>query len=377
MNVMPRILVLTLSFGSGHVRACQAIAKELNRIAPRAEIKTVDALSDCRLWFRMIYVWPYWLMLRYAPGLWKRLNNARLENRHERTAPNWVFRFGCPRIFHLIERFRPDVIVAGEVGACEIASIARQEDLTLASIVCVITDFESEPIWIKPAVSRYMVPDESVRAELIDWGAPSELIEICGIPVDSEFEVPCTYPEVDQNKYPLVLLMGGGMGPTRMAEVARELGNSQAAMRIVAIAGHDKRAWRKLNRLTVKPPSSLQVVGWTDKIASLMQRARILVTKPGGLTISEAQLCGLPMVLFDPIPGAEYLNAKRMVDAGAALMTCGAPETAAEVLSLLHDEMRWRTMSINVSRISRPDARRQIAKRVLEVATLRQMQQVA
>jgi len=83
------------------------------------------------------------------------------------------------------------------------------------------------------------------------------------------------------------------------------------------------------------------------------------------------------MVLFDPIPGAEYLNAKRMVDAGAALMTCGAPETAAEVLSLLHDEMRWRTMSINVSRISRPDARRQIAKRVLEVATLRQMQQVA
>jgi len=375
---MPRILVLTLSFGSGHVRACQAIAKELNRIVPGAEIKTVDALVDCRLWFRMIYVWPYWLMLRYAPGLWKRLNNARLENKHERTAPNWVFRFGCPRVFQLIERIRPDVIVAGEVGACELASIARKENLTLAPIVSVITDFEAEPIWIKPAVSLYLVPDEGVRAELTDWGAPSELIEICGIPVDSEFDTPRNWtPDYHENRFPMVLLMGGGMGPTRMDEVTRELGNSQVPMHIVAVAGHDKRAWRKLNRLTVKPPISLQVVGWTEEIASLMQQASILVTKPGGLTISEAQLCGLPMVLFDPIPGAEYLNAKRMVDAGAALMTCGAQETAAEVLALLHDDRRRRTMSNNASRISRPDARSQIAKRVLEVATLREMQQVA
>src|SRR5262245_54955375 len=143
MNVMPRILVLTLSFGSGHLRASQAIAKELKRIAPRADIRVVDALEDCRAWFRACYEWPYWLMLRYAPGLWRRLNNARLDNRHERTAPSWAFQFGCPKVFETIKTFNPDVIVAGEVGACEMAAIARRKGITSAPIVSVITDYES------------------------------------------------------------------------------------------------------------------------------------------------------------------------------------------------------------------------------------------
>src|SRR5262245_55366450 len=249
MDVMPRILVLTLSFGSGHLRASQAIAKELKRIAPRADIRVVDALEECRAWFRAGYEWPYWLMVRYAPGLWRRLNNARLENKHERTAPSWSFRLGCPKVFEIIESFKPDVIVAGEVGACEMAAIARQMGLTKAPIVSVITDFESEPIWVKPEVDAYMVPNESVRAELIEWGAPSDRIEICGIPIDPEFDSTHSRDQTDRDDRPLVLLMGGGMGPTRMNKVARELIESNVLMKIVAIAGHDKRARRRLEGL--------------------------------------------------------------------------------------------------------------------------------
>ena len=373
---MPRVLVLTLSFGSGHVRACQAIAKELKRIAPRADVKLVDALADCRLWFRAFYEWPYWLMLRYVPVLWKHLNETRLKHKHERTAPGWAYQSGCPRVFELIENFQPHVIIAGEVAAGEIAFIARERGLTRAPVVAVITDFESEPIWVKPSVSAYIVPDESVRAELIDWGAPAECIEICGIPVDDEFDLRAD-AAADDEEAPLVLLMGGGMGPSKMHEVAQELIGSNLPMQIVAITGHDKRVQRNLERLKVAPPASLQVMGWSDNIAALMQKATLLITKPGGLTISEAAACGLPMVLFNAIPGAEFVNAKRMVDAGAAIMTHGAKDTASQTLSLLGDEMRVRAMSINAQKISRPDARTQIAKRVLHVAMGQEMQRVA
>src|SRR5712692_2891286 len=126
MNVMPRILVLPLSFGSGHLRASHAIAKELKDMAPRADVRVVDALADCRSLFRACYEWPYWFMLRYAPALWDRLNTARLEHKYERTAPAWAFRLGCPKVFEAIKDFGPDVIVAAEVAACEIAVIARQ-----------------------------------------------------------------------------------------------------------------------------------------------------------------------------------------------------------------------------------------------------------
>src|SRR5216684_6829300 len=115
-----KILVLTLSFGSGHVRAAQAVADELSRQVPASNVLVVDALEECRWLFRAGYEWPYWLMLRYAPGLWDRLASVRIKQKHESTAPDWAFRFGCRRVFQTIENFQPDLMVAVEVAAGEI-----------------------------------------------------------------------------------------------------------------------------------------------------------------------------------------------------------------------------------------------------------------
>jgi processive 1,2-diacylglycerol beta-glucosyltransferase len=233
----------------------------------------------------------------------------------------------------------------------------------------VITDYEAEPIWVKPEVDVYIVPDENVRAEMIEWGAPGERIEISGIPVDPSFDRSPGMRAAQVNGEPVVLLMGGGMGPTRMDEVARRLGESNAPMHIVAVTGHDKRARRRLESLNVDTPVTLQVLGWTEDVATLMQTASILVTKPGGLTIAEAALSSLPTVFFDPIPGAEYVNAKRMVDAGAALISKGARETAAMVAELLRNEPSRRAMSLRASKLAQPNARKEIAQVVLDLAT--------
>jgi len=99
-----------------------------------------------------------------------------------------------------------------------------------------------------------------------------------------------------------------------------------------------------------------------------MRTATILVTKPGGLTIAEAALCSLPMVFFDPIPGAEFVNAKRAVDAGAAVIADGASETVAKVVSLLGDETRRRVMFSSANKIARVNARTEIAQCVMEIA---------
>src|SRR6266566_2181307 len=367
-----KMLVLTLSFGSGHVQAAHAVAQELKLQAPTAEVTVVDALAECRSLFRACYEWPYWLMLRYAPGLWGRFSAARLNQKHEGTAPAWAFRMGCPKVFATIKSFNPDVIVAAEVAACEMAAIARRLGLTQAAILSVITDYEAEPIWVQPEIDAFAVPDESVRAELISWGAPANRISICGIPVDPAFDA-VQDPKSMRLRYiindraPMVLLMGGGMGPTRMHQVVEQLSETNVPMHIVAIAGKDKLALRRLERVQVKAPVSLRVLGWTDEVAALMQTARLLVTKPGGLTISEAALCALPLVFFDPIPGAEFVNAKRMVDAGAAVITHGPAETARAVAMLLRDVEASEAMAVRSNGIARPTARSEIARLALSL----------
>jgi processive 1,2-diacylglycerol beta-glucosyltransferase len=383
MTKRKRILMLTLSFGSGHVRAAEAVARALTTRDPTANVRLTDALRECRLPFRLAYVTPYWLMLRHAPSLWRWYFARRVVSRSSSTAPEWAFLRGCPQVFDEIARWRPRVIVACEVAACEMAAAAKRRGLTDARIVCVITDHEAEPVWVKPEVDAYAVAGEQVRESLIAWGADADRVEVCGIPVSHEFEQPRAAAELAATRArfdlkgdaPLVLLMGGGMGPTRMDEVAAELCRAQTPLDIVAVAGHDRAALRRLERVRdeharecAASPVALQAHGWVDELAPLMRAASVFVTKPGGLSTTEAAACALPCVLFDAIPGPEQLNARRLVKAGAGLETRGARSTAAAVLSLVADEARRSLMSARASSLAQPRAASAIARLALDAA---------
>jgi processive 1,2-diacylglycerol beta-glucosyltransferase len=224
----PRVLVLTLSFGSGHLRAAAAVADVLRRETPDADVRVVDALDGCHPIFRACYVWPYWAMLRYAPSLWDRFFAARVKNKTDKTAPAWAFRLGCRRAFDAIAGFEPDVILAAEVAACEIATIARHHGLTAAPVVNLVTDHHAEPAWVKPGVHAYAVGSANLREQLCAWGAPAYRITVTGIPTGVEFQA-AHEPAATRARHgipakrPVVLLMGGGMGPTRMDLVADAL----------------------------------------------------------------------------------------------------------------------------------------------------------
>jgi processive 1,2-diacylglycerol beta-glucosyltransferase len=362
-----RVLILTLSFGSGHTQAARTIARELKTQTPDAEVRVIDALEDCRRLFRAGYVWPYWAMLRYAPALWDRFFARRIARKIQHTAPEWSFLWGCPRIFEAIAEFKPQTIVAVEVAACEMAAIAKRGGLTNARIVNVITDYEAEPAWVKPETDVYAVVDERVRSQLSYWGVSEEKIETCGIPTDVRFRsgndertTRARYGIYDD--IPIVLIMGGGMGPTRMHRVVAHLIENREQMHVIVVTGHDRRARRRIARFCAEPTVSLRLLGWTEDIAALMKAASVLVTKPGGLTIAEAALCGLPLVLFDAIPGPEQRNSARVADAGAGIVTTSPLETSLAALSLLRDESARRRMSACAQRLARPDAAAEIVR---------------
>jgi processive 1,2-diacylglycerol beta-glucosyltransferase len=101
-----------------------------------------------------------------------------------------------------------------------------------------------------------------------------------------------------------------------------------------------------------------------------MQATSVLVTKPGGLTTAEAALCGLPIVLFDAIPGPEQTNAARLTETGAGVLTSGARETAVTVLTLLRDESARRRMALRAKVLARPNAAATIARLALNEVVL-------
>jgi processive 1,2-diacylglycerol beta-glucosyltransferase len=308
-------------------------------------------------------------MIRYAPSLWDRLFRARVARRDQHTAPAWALRWGCASVFKAVAEFKPEVIIATEVAACELAVMARREALTSARIVSVITDHEAEPIWVQPEVEIYAVADESVSAQLRSWGAPLGKVVVCGIPTKADFSKrhnnAATRARYRLDDWaPVVLVMGGGMGPARMDQVAARLCDSDEPIQVVAITGHDTPMRRNLEMLGIAP-SSLRVLGWIDDVAALMQTASVLATKPGGLTTAEAALSELPLVMFDAIPGPERRNAERVAAAGAGAVADGPDAAVAATLSLLRDEHKRKRMSASAKRFSRPQAASEIARLVL------------
>lgn len=368
--VPKRVCILTLGVGSGHLRASEAVQRALYDSIDPIEAKVIDALDFARRWFHWLYVEPYWWMLRNTPWLWRRLFERRQRNTHRATAPHWVFRRGCREAMRLVQSYAPQLVIVTEIGAAEIACLARREGMWNAPILAVQTDFHTEPPWVQPEIDAYCVASEEARAQLIGWGVLPNRVLLCGIPVDPAFALPFERNELRQAlgldlRRPVVLVMGGGMGPVPLDRVVSSLELCGAPLQVLAIAGRDRFLRQRLELLRGRLAIDLRLFGWTENVPELMAVSDLLITKPGGLTAAEAMAAGLPMILTHPIPGPEERHVRYLQRNGVALhaetlndiprLTSRLLSSADEIVEIRRRAREW----------SRPDA----AHAVAQVAT--------
>jgi len=362
-----RIAILTLSVGSGHVQASSVIERALRDGSEDHEILLVDALELARAWFNWVYVRSYFLMLKHAPGAWRSLFERRNRKRHRATAPQWIFRRGCTKVLERFEAFAPDLVIATEIGAVEIAAIGRREGWFDAPILAVQTDYHAEPPWIQPEVDYYCVGSEEAREQLVSWGASANRILVSGVPIDPSFALPMDRLEVLRSlglaaRKPLVLVMGGGMGLAPLDDIVRSLERCELPVQVIAIAGRDRRMRSRLEKLQGKVGLDLYAFGWTTRMPELMAAADLLITKPGGVTVAETLAAGVPMLLTDPIPGPEERHVEYLVARGAAVYAHALDQVPMLASGLLTSPSRRARMVKQQREMARPDAAYAVAQ---------------
>lgn len=365
--VRRRIAILTLSVGSGHVRASEVLERALTEGGEDVEVQILDAIGLAHPWFVWLYVQTYWWMLRYAPGLWRRLFNRRQAKRHRSTAPHWVFRRGCAPVLRRLKAFGPHLVLATEIGAAEIAALGRREGWFNAPILSVHTDFQSEPPWVQREVDIYCVASEESKSQLIGWGVSPNRILLCGVPIDPAFALPFDRRELVQAlgldpRRPVVLVMGGGMGPMPMDEIIQNLELCGLPLQVLAIAGHDQGLRTRIEALRGKLALVLHTFGWTDRIPELMAAAQVLITKPGGVTCAEALAAGVPLILSDPIPGPEERHARYLQGLGVAALAHRSGEIPQIVSRLLGNREKLAEMARRAREAARPGAAHSVAQ---------------
>ncbi|HXG14691.1 MAG TPA: glycosyltransferase [Calidithermus sp.] len=366
---MPRVLILTASYGSGHNAAARSLALALEDAGARVDVvdhfrELVHPAFDRAS--RALYAW----VLRRAPQAWGLAYALGDRLRSDSPLVFGASRLGRRRLALRLAALRPDAVVTVHATPAVAMSALAAEGHRLPPHTTVVTDFVAHSQWIAPRVDRYCVAAEEVRHDFIARGIPADRIVVTGVPVRPEFERPADRAAARAAHglpldRPVVLAMAGARGSFgRLAAVARALTRVRHPLAGLIVAGEDERLVRRLRRLVGSAPVS--VVGWVHDIPDLMAAADLLVTKAGGMTLAEAMAAGLPLVIFGSLPGQEQRNERFAARQGIALVARSGRDLTAVIEQALADRSLLKHLRERLHLLGRPDAARRIARLVLD-----------
>jgi processive 1,2-diacylglycerol beta-glucosyltransferase len=369
----PRVLLAHLKIGGGHARAAAAAKSAIERLAPHAVVADLDIAEVATPLFSAIYHDGYLKLVKSLPGLWGALYAAGWRAQRGSAVPQWLRPRCVGRLAGVVRSFAPDVVLATAAPASALLSHLKETGISNARLCALITDYHAHPTHVQRSIDRFLVADTRVAAGLRRLGADKKRIVVTGIPVEPEFQPPRDRANIRRrlglsNERPVVLVMGGALGSGGMVRIVRDLQLVEPRPQLVVIAGRNRKLEEKLHELKHDSPCALEIYGYTSLVPELMAAADVLVTKPGGVSTTEALASHLPMIFVDAIQGAESRNKEFFERAGCA---CGADseETLqAVVRSLLRDESKLSAMRKAAAALARPDAARDVARAVLDLA---------
>ena len=364
-----RILILSASAGTGHVRCGDALAKEFGG-DPRVErVAHEDALKFTNKLFRDFYSKLYMQLVRDAPSLLGWFYKSTDEPWKGETARVQLDRLNTRPLVKFITEFAPDAVICTHFMPAGIIAhlIARGDLRTHLSIV--VTDFDCHAMWLSRVFHRYFVALEETRAHLEAIGLPGSRITVTGIPIDPVFSKPVDVAEIRRglglapDRLTLFLSAGAlGVGPTEIA--VRRMLELPAHVQMVVVCGRDAELKAKIDALN-PGNGRMAVLGYTDRMHELMRSTDLFIGKPGGLTTSEALACGLPMCIVSPIPGQEERNSDHLLEEGAAIRVNELTTLTWKVGNLLADSPRLARMRAAATGLGRPHAARDVVQTLL------------
>ena len=365
------IVVLSVSAGAGHVRAAEAVCAAARASRPAVRATHLDLLTLVARDFRKLYGETHIKLVEKLPQLWSylyaksdRASRGTLVGRLKRAAE----KLNTRKLTAEIARLAPDAILCTHFLPAELLSRQRAAGRKLPPLWVQVTDFDVHALWVHPHVDHYCVASDEVAFRLADRGVPHGRIHVTGIPVMPEFSAPLERSVcaaelgIDAEKF-TVLMMAGGAGVGSLdALAARVLELPENSLQLVALAGRNADLLSRLQDLARQHPGRLFPLGFTTTVERVMSAADLVVTKPGGLSVSECLAKHKPMLLVSPIPGQEERNADYLLEAGAAIKAVDAATLVFKLGRLLGDRTRLAAMSEAAHRIARPDAARAVLR---------------
>lgn len=338
------------------MRTSAAMKKHIEVNRPNDVVRVVDTLEEIGHLYNKTISEGYEMMAKTAPEFYGAVYNGTNKDRRVTTLVSKLQKLLSWRLLPLMIEYRPDVIICVHAFCVEMASQLKIKYKMNIPIISLITDFAPHILYVQEGVDKYVVSNEEMVNALEKFGVNKNDVQISGIPIDPVFYNKQSKKELIKKmglnpQLRTVLLMAGSFGVRDIFKIYRDIAETETNFQLIVVTGRNKRLFdefdamldksyeendesldsgkydeysddsfieddtitenRELNKFYVgrngiKPTKLLYFV---DNINEYMYVADLIVTKPGGLTVSEAIASTLPMAIFKAYPGQEEDNA--------------------------------------------------------------------
>jgi processive 1,2-diacylglycerol beta-glucosyltransferase len=366
-----KILIATVTAGAGHLQAAAALEEAWRRLRPRDTVLKLDVLDYTSRLYRKAYVEGYVKLVEHAPEVWgllfRKTDNPALTRRITRVRRT-LAQLPTERFTRELKRFSPEAVLCTHYMPLEIMGRiqSRRGGKPGPFVVSVVTDFEAHALWMEPVVDLYCVAAEETKGRLVARGAASEKVLVTGIPIASKFAAPLEETGIRKrmglrDDLPVLLVLSGGFGMGPVAAIVREINKLEAPVQIVVVCGRNEELRQELALLERRHPT--HILGFVTNMQEWMAAADLILSKPGGLTSSEAMALGKPMLVLDPIPGQEAANSDFLLEHGAAAKANRVEDLPFRLRQLLGSR-KLADMARAARALGRPNAASDICREV-------------
>ncbi len=359
----PRIIISGGGTG-GHVYPAIAIANEIKRHVPNAEILFVGAKG--KLEMDKVPQAGYPIEGLWISGFQRKLTLRNLMFPVKLVSSLW-------RAWWIVRRFGPDVVV----GVGGYASGPTLKMATRWKVPTLIQEQNSHA----GMTNRLLAKSASkicVSYDGMERFFPENKLTLTGNPVRSDIhnvskkrEEGLTHFGLEKDKKTIVVV-GGSLG-------ARTLNDSMAAA-LPQLQNTDIQVFWQAGKLyieefepQVEGIDNVKITAFIDRMDLAYAMADVVIARAGALTISELCLVGKPTILV-PSPNVsedhQTANAKALVEKNAAILVkdADAKETMIDVaMGLLNDQDKMEKLSENIKALAKPDAARRIVREVFKL----------
>lgn len=366
--MMGKVLIFTETIGgNGHYMAARSLEKALTEIDPKIETKLICGLSLVSRKLERAIRHSYLQTLRLAPKLW-----GKAYAREHKLSEVFQLPLGQLLAYYLeelIAQEKPDIVIC--THAFCLSAIAKLKSKHAFRFGAAITDFAVNGFWVHEEVDFYFVGHDELRHQIHKDVHETEIIAT-GIPIDPLFSEVGKVPKRIlrqkigvQEELPTVLLMGGGMGLGPLDRLIEKIiAEFDDTLQLIVVTGRNE--WlRKKCEASYRNSPSIHVFGYVNHMPHMLAACDLIVSKPGGLTSSEALAMGLPILIIEPIPGQEERNSRFLLARHVALQVNNVAHICRYIRPFIEDPHFYERFKVRAQSVGKPDSSRRAAEVIL------------